>query len=358
MSKNVLLISHFPPPLGGIATWAKRVMEHGIPDYNIHFVNSSTIGGRDPFKSPKKSLRVELNRARKIYKNVKRTLKDEKIDVVHNNIPTTVFAVIREIHTARIAKRYKVPFILHCHCTVPNRVDTKIKKFWFKKLLKLCAGVIVLNRKSYDFVKSLNTKANVEIIPNFILNHEINNNHMINEKIEKLSYVGGVVEAKGCKLIYDVAPHFPNIKFELIGNINEAIAQLNKPNNIELVGPQDPSKISGYLDSTDGFLFLTKFPSEGFSVSLTEAMGHGLPCVATDWAANKDMLENKGGVIIGVDNLEQLIEAINSIKNPEVRRQMSEWNVKKVENNYSADIVIQKYANFYDYNIQNNRWRK
>ncbi len=358
MSKNVMLISHFPPPYGGIATWTKRVMEHGIPSWNIHFVNSSTIQGRDPFKSPKRSLIVELKRARGIYNNEKRILKSEKIDVIHDNIPCTLFGNLRELHTARIAQRYKIPFILHCRCTVPNVVNSWFKKFWYKRLLKKCSGVIVLNQKSYEFVKSFNTKAYVEIIPNFVLDKEISNNLVIKDELTKISYVGGVVIEKGCKLIFDVAPYFPEIKFELVGNINDEILKLKKPHNVELLGSIDPSQTKSYLETCDAFLFLTRYFGEGFSNSLAEAMAHGLPCVATDWAANKDMLENKGGIIIDVDNKDQLIAAINQIKSKKVREEMSQWNIDKVKNNYCADIVINKYAKFYDYVKDHNIWRK
>ncbi len=358
MKKTVLLISHMPPPLGGIATWTKKVVEHEIPGYDIQFVNSSTIGGRDPFKSPKRSLRVELKRARNIYRATKKVLKNHKIDVMHDNIPCTLFGNLRELHTARIAKKFKVPFILHCHSTLPNMVNTKLNKFWFKRLLKKCSGVIVLNQKSYDFVKSFKTNTYVKIIPNFVLNKELSLDRKINPTLSKISYVGGVVKEKGCKLIHDIASFFPEIKFELVGNINEEIANLDKLDNFELLGPKHPDEIKGYLDTTDAFFFLTKFQGEGFSVSLTEAMGAGLPCIATDWAANKDMLENKGGVIIDVDNLEQLKDAINKIKDQEVRKQMSEWNIEKVKNYYSADVVINSYAEFYDYVKEHNRWRK
>lgn len=361
MSKNVLLISHFPPPYGGIATWTKRVMEHEIPNWNIHFVNSSTIAGRDPFKSPKRNLFVELKRARNIYKNEKRILKTEKIDVVHDNIPCTLFGTLRELETARIANKFKVPFILHCRCTVPNVVNSAFKRFWYKKLLKRCSGVIVLNQKSYDFIKSLNKDVYVEIIPNFVLEKEIADDFEVKEKLTKLSYVGGVVKEKGCQLIYEVAPKFPDIKFELVGNINEEISSLPKPDNVELLGAIDPSQVKSYLDSCDGFLFLSKYFGEGFSNSLAEAMAHGLPCIATDWAANKDMLENQGGVVIDVDSMEQLVAGIEKIRSFEVRKEMSQWNIKKVKEQYSADVVINRYAKFYEtmceYN-KHNKWGK
>ena len=61
------------------------------------------------FKSVRHIINVPLNST-----NEKTILKTHKVDVVHDNIPCTLFGNLRELHTARIANRYKVPFILHC----------------------------------------------------------------------------------------------------------------------------------------------------------------------------------------------------------------------------------------------------
>ena len=55
-------------------------------------------------------------------------------------------------------------------------------------------------------------------------------------------------------------------------------------------------KLQKYLDKADVFLFPSY--TEGFSISLTEAMASGLPCIASDVGANQDMLENHGGILI------------------------------------------------------------
>ena len=62
-NKNVLLISHLPPPATGIGSWTKRVLDIGLPDnWNVFIVNSNTINGRDPFRSTKRSIKY-------VYKN-------------------------------------------------------------------------------------------------------------------------------------------------------------------------------------------------------------------------------------------------------------------------------------------------
>ena len=119
--KKVLLISHFPPPAGGIATWTKRVLSIGLPnDWDIVHINSNTINGRDPFENTKRHFKDEYVRSMAIWKQEKQALvSDADISVVHTNIPCTVFGMLREYVTGKIAKKYKKQFILHCHCTVP-----------------------------------------------------------------------------------------------------------------------------------------------------------------------------------------------------------------------------------------------
>ena len=69
---KVLLISHYPPPAGGIATWTKRVLELGLPDgWGIDHINLNTINGRDPFKNTKRNFKDEWYRSRNIWRQEK-----------------------------------------------------------------------------------------------------------------------------------------------------------------------------------------------------------------------------------------------------------------------------------------------
>lgn len=346
---NVLLISHLPPPATGIGSWTKRVLEIGLPDnWNIFHINSNTINGRDPFRSTKRSIKDEYKRTKNIYNQEKKILKENKIDVVHTCIPCTPLGIIREIGCANIAKKNKVPFILHCRCTVPNVVNKGWKRFLLKRLLKKCKGVMVLNTKSYDFIKSLNYKGYVEIIPNFVDSKELMTPKN-KEKVADIYYVGGVTEEKGAHIIIESAKSFPNINFHLIGNIEPKIEEMEKPNNVKLYGMQNRDFVNEELKKADVFLFLSKYWGEGFSNALVEAMAKGIPCIATDWAANKDMIENKGGIILKERNSNELNKAINIlIESPNLLTTYSLWNIEKVKTNYIDKVVLKHYTKFYE----------
>lgn len=349
---KALLLSPLPPPNGGIASWTKRIMNSKIPGkWEYININTCMIGNRDPFKNTKVSIKDEIKRSKEIWKKEKKILKtDKEVAIVHTCIPCTKNGMIREIISARIAKKYKTKFILHCRCTVPNVVNTKFKLFLFKRLSKLCSGIIVLNSKSLKFVND-NTKAYCEVIPNFVSQNEISEfkNRRRIKKIDNVIYTGGVTEEKGCKTIIEVATIKKDVTFHLIGNVSREIELMDIPNNVILYGNKDKDFIINQLKKSDCFIFLSKFWGEGFSNSLLEGMACGLPCIVTDWAANDDMIGSDGGIVIKLSNVESVINAIEYLNNNIIlANRMGENNINKVKYKYDSKTVIKEYVNFYE----------
>ena len=105
------------------------------------------------------------------------------------------------------------------------------------------------------------------------------------------------------------------------------------------------------LDDADVFMFPTY--SEGFSVSLLEAMARGLPCLTTDVGANKEMLENIGGVIVKPRDSAAVIKAFKMLSLSETRYKMSMWNLQKVREEYTEEKVLREFVSIYRGTINN-----
>ena len=350
--KKVLLISHFPPPSGGIATWTKRVLALGLPDgWEIDHINSNMIKGRD-MAHKERNFKNEWERSRNIWRKEKEFLKnDPDIKVVHTNIPCTAFGMIREIFTARIAKKHNKKFILHCHSTVPNVVNRKFKIIFWKILTRYCDGIITLNTRSYDFAKK-HTKANVKIVivPNFVEESTLPNANgkLINEHLQNVMYAGSVTSGKGCDVIIRAAKEFPNITFNLVGVVSEEIKAMDAPKNVVFHGLQDVSYVRDQMKKNDAFIFVSRYFGEGFSVALLEAMSEGLPCIVTDWAANADMIFDKGGIVMeGYEDESKLVEALKKLDDKELRAVASEFNIDKVKTRYTDKVILKEYTDFY-----------
>ena len=80
---------------------------------------------------------------------------------------------------------------------------------------------------------------------------------------------------------------------------------------------------------------------------MLEAMTRGLPCIATDVGANKEMLENQGGVIVNIGDTDSAAIALESMQNFHKRKEMSAWNSQKVRSFYTVEAVMSQISELY-----------
>ncbi len=350
MMNKVVLLAPTPPPAGGIAGWTMRMLEANLKNgWKVEVVDEKLIGNTETFgEGSKRHLSDEIKRTFQIWSNLRRILKDENVKVVHSCIPSTTFAMMREYICAVITHQRKRKFIMHFRCTTSNTTQGELGHFVFKKICKISDHIIVLNTPSLKHVKTV-CNTSVEIIPNFVDVSEINENKKIEEKVKDALYVGGVIETKGCSLICDIAKKFPDIQFRMVGKAEQTIIdQAVSLPNVILTGTKEKSEVKEELRAADLFIFLSHFRGEGFSNSLAEAMAFGIPCIVTDWAANSDMIENKGGSIVPVNDVNATVEAVRLELDCERRKEQSRFNVEKVKNLYASNVVLDKYVDCYE----------
>lgn len=345
--KKVVLLAPTPPPNGGIASWTVRMLNEGLPaDWGITLVDEKIIGKRDMFDNNMKyNYLAEIKRCFLIWKNLFSALCKKENAVVHVCIPAATKPMLREAISLFITHMFRRPFIIHYRCTLPTcAVSERSRKlcYW---LSKHSDHVMVLNQPSARFLSDANIE-HYSVIPNFADGNEDIEKKKCNEKLKRIVYVGGVIPTKGCDTILEVAKEFPEIQFTLVGTIGMDVS--HKPENVDCVGPKTKEEVKQYYYDSDVFIFLTRFTGEGFSNSLVESMQYGLPCIVTDWAANVDMIEDKGGISVPINDPTAVVEAIRKMQSVGVRQQMSEWNQKKVETAYSSEIVRAMYVKCYE----------
>ena len=349
MSK-VILLAPTPPPIGGIAAWTVRMMNATLPnDWKVEVVDEKIIGKREFFgDKTKHDIKSEIKRCHGIWSGLRKALKDKEAKVVHACIAANAMPVLREYISACITKIRGRKFIIHFRCTVPNIVGGKLNVLALKMLCNKADCVMLLNKQSEEYVKGI-TKTKTAVIPNFVDATEVVDLHVIRDSIKRGLYVGGVIESKGCLDIIEVAKNYPEIEFKLIGNPEEnCVKAAEAVSNVILVGTMPHSEIIEEMKQADVFIFLTYFPGEGFSNSLAEAMAAGLPCIVTDWAANKDMIEDKGGVVVPVHGVEEACKGLEWMADQSVRGQQSEFNIEKIKREYADAVVQMQYVNCYE----------
>ena len=346
---KAILMAPLPPPVGGIASWADSLLSREFPDgWSLLSVDEKILGSREVYgEGTRFRIKDEVKRTWGIWSNLWKTMSDKDAQVVHANTSATVPGMFRELVSAAITHLHGRKFLIEYHCTLPNEIQSRGKRIFFKLLSNASDGVIVLNQASAEYAQT-RTKKPIYLIPNFIESEYLSKGRSVSSRVTKALYTGGVAEMKGCLDIIEAAKEFPDVEFILMGRVAPEVEMAQKPANVTLTGVVDRSRVLEALKEADLFLFCSRMSSEGFSVSLTEAMAAGLPCIVTDWAANADMVENRGGIVIPTSDVGALKTALAElIENSPRRQSMSDFCIQKVSANYTDTIILQKYAAAY-----------
>lgn len=335
---------------GGIAVWTDIFLKK-CRQYDIccDLLNIATIGERAKHGNSKRNFANEFVRTKTIFCNLREMLRNQAYDVAHVNTSCATFGLIRDyLIVCRIKKQQpSCKVIVHFHCDVKVQCRTSISRFFLGQLLRISDKSLVLNKRNYHYLHK-NYRVESEIVANFIDDSMIcSKEKTIGSEIKEAIFVGYVRPEKGIKELYELAQHFPEITFRLIGEIHKEVATWDKPDNVILCGKKERHTILSDLDQADIFVFLSH--SEGFSIALLESMARGLPCIATDVGANSEMLEDKGGLIVPVGDTSAMVHAVSTMRASEVREYASKWNLQKVQEQYTLDIVMGILRNIYDF---------
>lgn len=339
-SLKVLLISPLPPPAGGIATWTVQFLDWAKKNnLNVNIVDTSLKGSRAAKINSDRNISDEVRRTINILKDLKKKIKEFDPNVIHLNTACGKFGIIRDYLFARLVKKANKKIIIHYRCNIEDQVMIKsVQHFFLKKISEIADKNIVLNKASKKYLR-INFEQESLIVPNFISGDFINKkSKSINAEINQILFIGHVQESKGIFEIIEAAKLLPDIKFKLAGPVKDEEIKKGLPRNVYLLGAVKNSEVRELLLNSDVFLFPTY--TEGFSNALLEAMAIGLPIITTPVGANVDMVESKGGIIIDIHDIEGIMEAILSIQNPLKRKEISNWNIQKVKDNYTIENVM------------------
>jgi glycosyltransferase involved in cell wall biosynthesis len=373
MKFKLLLLSPIAPPVGGIASWTINILDFNECEngnWQIIHQNTAIKNQRITNKSIWKRLYSGLFNSLEIINEFKSNLKTYKPDVIHLTSSAS-FALIKDFFLIRIAKRNKIPIIIHFHF---GRIPDLVKKNnleWklITKLIKNCNKTIVIDKKSFVSLIDVGFK-NVINIPNpisFDLENYAKKEKLDIKKEEtiKVLFVGHVVPQKGifelvesCKLISEIkeliiiGPYEEDIKKSLIEKT------VNKDKNwLKILGNQNQETVLNYMSKVT----LLALPSytEGFPNVIIEAMAMSCPIVATDVGAIPEMLgidtKFECGICVQPKSIDALkIGLLKLINNKEKAKEFALNGNKTVLNEYTLNRINKMYEIVWQDALKNN----
>lgn len=355
--KKVLFLSPFPPPYGGIATLTKVLFEKGLPEpYYATVVDTKAIGNKDDSKFQR--FLNEIYRESRILIKLLGHLVFKRPSVVHLNCSVSPIGVNRDLVCVMMARLFGVPVLTHYHGNLGDynvKEEYPISNFSLKNLVRLTSINIYSNIPSLRFASSglglnLDPKTNY-ILPNYASDKIWNYKHNPQEKTRmRCAFIGTLCKGKGTDLIVELAKIMPEFDFELVGRTMPDVEMLltnNPPKNLKLCGLMEQLEVYDYLQTVD----ILVFPSltEGFPLSMVEAMSVGLPIVCTDVGSLPEMIDDGlGGHVVRVGDLRAFQRSILNLANFEVRQKAANYNYLKAKNEYSFDSVAKRLVNSYD----------
>ena len=140
------------------------------------------------------------------------------------------------------------------------------------------------------------------------------------KKRKGILYVGHLGDEKGTPgLIQAMASAPQDLSLTLVGDplppwSIEKFQNLAKnygvSERVNIMGPRAPEELGAFYSSAELFVFPSVAPYESFGLVLAEAMMWGLPIVATDWKANREVVGPGENFIFSPGRTENLSKAI------------------------------------------------
>lgn len=312
------------------------------------------------YKSPITS-RLEKNNVTVIYLNkkpgldlsiigkIRFILKKYKPDVVHTHryvaqyvIPATWgLGIKHKIHTVHnIAKEEN---------TTAARM---LNKFFFKycglvpvALTKLIQGSI---EKEYGLPKE-----RIPVIFNGVSLNKCNPITLYRKEVLNILHIGRYSQQKNhiemLKAFLSIHSKYPNIKLHLLGDgpLKQEIANLINSSDAESFIIEHGLSDNPYEYLSDSDLFMLPSKYEGMPMTLIEAMGTGLPIVASDVGGIPDMIKDGVSGILCKPSEKSIASALDRVIQSETLREKIGKTALQESLKFSAQTMCERYLDVY-----------
>lgn len=269
------------------------------------------------------------------------------------------------IHTHRYVMQYAIPAAVvsgikrrvHTVHNIAQEEQTEIGKIVNKAFYKCCNVIpVALSEKIKKTIQEVYNipEKDIPVVFNGIDLSKCNvkNSYAPKERFT-IVHIGRFADVKNHELLLRTFAIFkakhPEARLQLIGdgklreNMVQLAQELGLSDSVEFAGAQN--NVYPLLHEGDVFILPSKF--EGMPVSLIEAMGTGLPIIASKVGGVPDMLTDNENALLIEPKMEELLNALEVLyADPMLRKQLGQGALKR-SRDFSARAMAAGYEKIY-----------
>ncbi|MBN8048018.1 glycosyltransferase family 4 protein [Paraclostridium bifermentans] len=348
---NVLMIGSSLEVKGGMTTVVEGFLKNNFNKTNLYYIPTHTDGSK-----LKKMIFFLIALVKILF-----FLLFKDIAIVHMHFSERG-SFTRKNLISKLSKKLKKKVVIHMHGAefkeFYNESSIKTKKSIEKFLLR-ADRVLVLGESWNKFVKGINEKIKIEVMPNFV--SCIDDTSKFNSNEINILFLAVLIKRKGIFDLVEAVNLIIKEKFLEQFDLNIIVAGSgveleNLKCKVQELGIEKYFEFLGWVKNEEkqeilkkSQLFVLPSYNEGLPVSILEAMSYGIPIISTSVGSIEDAVKNEyNGLIIEPGNINALKESIKAIiTNKEKWKYFSENNKKLVEEVYNEKIYFKKIEQIY-----------
>lgn len=288
-----------------------------------------------------------------MYKKLRQLFTNEKPDIIHTHIHTTQYVF-------PIAKKLKIK-VIHTVHSIADKEATKIlrifNKFFFKRFYAVPVALSEIVKDSILTEYKLQPDSVPVVFNGIDLSKcRVKSDYSLSQTF-KIVHVGSYQEVKNHIGLIDAFEQFhknhPEAELHLIGDgqrrtvIEQLVREKNLSDNVVFYGFQ--SSVHEFLNQMDIFTLPSIY--EGIPMSIIEAMGTGLPIVATNVGGIPNMLTSGESALLTSVDSSEIANAFEELYNDADLRERLGKNALVRSKEFSSEEMARKYLEIYQINM-------
>ncbi len=297
-----------------------------------------------------------------------RKIKQLKLDIIH----TQHFFACGQL-AWYYAKKLNTPLVFTYHTrydlytdylpVFPKEISVPFIQLFCAFYADACDGVIAPSRDVKELLLKYKVKTPITVLPSGIdlekfsrrdsqimrAKYNLSKDNILLLTVSRLGPEKNLLFL--LKAFQKIESAYPEARFMLVGegpskkDLEAQSAKMGLKEKVIFTGEIPNEKIPSFYSCADIFIFSSTSETQGLVV--LEAMASGLPVVAVEANGVKDMIENKKNGFLCSQNIYEFSKTIlRLIKNPDLRKKVSENAIKTVQN-YSVEKSAKKLVEFY-----------